>query len=324
MVDRTLLNYVEQVYTLESEHYTLAQMIDRLKQEYVLKKNRLQAEQLKGNNEYIVAVNSQYEGKEKVSVVLGVILIVFSVFALLYGIAVHGGYSFISNIFSFICVGVMLIIGIALYKSGKRMRDTRIEHAYNKKKEADERAQSQLNDIKKRNNEIRTACAKLDETIKELERMLSEKNNALNYMYEYDIIHRSYRNFYGISKIYHLLDTGICDSLTGVNGAYSQMRTDQIIDNQKISIELQQNILATNLLMYNAMQRTNDLLVTMNQQINLHNANNIQLLQDIRNNVEISNFLIQSGNDDRKALAASAEYLAYAEKQKRLAAGHWY
>ena len=32
--------------------------------------------------------------------------------------------------------------------------------------------------------------------------------------------------------------------------------------------------------------------------------------------IEVSNFLIQSGNDDRKALAASAEYLAYAEKQK--------
>lgn len=76
-------------------------------------------------------------------------------------------------------------------------------------------------------------------------------------LYSYNIIHKNYRNFYGMSKIYQLLDTGICDSLTGVTGAYSQMRTDQIIDNQEVNNELQKKILVSNQMMCTAMSQTN-------------------------------------------------------------------
>lgn len=324
MADRVLLNYVEQVYTLECEQYTLTQMINILKSECLKKKNQLQVEQIIENSDYTKEINSELEGGEKISVVLGVIVILLTIFIFIYGLSVYEEYSDSSNTFSFTATGMMLLIGIALYKFGINMRDSRVQSAYNKKDEAYKHAQSQLNDIKKHNSEIRIACAKIENNINELEGMQSSKKSALQYMYDYDIIHKSYRNFYGISKIYHLLDTGICTSLTGVNGAYSQMRTDQIIDNQKISIELQKSLLATNHMMYNAITKTNDLLGTMNQQMNMQNASNTRIWQDIRNDVKISNFLLQSGNDDRKALTVSAEYIAYAEKQKRLSEGNLY
>ena len=324
MKDQTLLNYVEQVYTLESEQYTLTQMIEKLKKECSRKKSQLQVEKLIENSDCNYMISSELEGGEKVSVVLGVILMVFSIFVFVYGLFAYKEYSASSNAFSFIATGLTFVIGIALYKGGTHMRDDRVEAAYNKKNDAYERAQTQLNNVKKHNKEIHILCEKIEEIIKELEKVLSTKRSVLQSMYNYDIIHRSYRNFYGISKIYHLLDTGICDSLVGVNGAYSQMRTDQIIDNQKISIELQKNLLVSNQMMYNAINKTNDLLEKMNQQMNIQNAGNTQLLQDIRDNVEVSNFLIQSGNSDRKAIAAFAEYQAYVEKKKRLAEGHFY
>ncbi len=49
MVDQILLNYVEQVYKLESEQYTLTQIIDRLKRECSQKRNQIQAENVNYN-----------------------------------------------------------------------------------------------------------------------------------------------------------------------------------------------------------------------------------------------------------------------------------
>jgi hypothetical protein len=69
----------------------------------------------------------------------------------------------------------MFIIGFAIYKFGTNMSDTRIEAENKKQEEANERAQTQLNYIKKCNTEIRMKCAKLEETIKALEKMVSTK-----------------------------------------------------------------------------------------------------------------------------------------------------
>ena len=160
--------------------------------------------------------------------------------------------------------------------------------------------------------------------IKNYERLEAEKNKVLHYMYEHNIIHKNYRNFYGVSKIYYLLDTGICDTLTGVEGAYSQMRMDQIIDNQKISIELQKELLNTNQMMYSAINRTNSLLEGINTQINELNENNTSLVGMLRDNLEVSNFLKQSSKNDMAAIRSATEYMAYAERQKRIADGKFY
>lgn len=308
MAERTLLNYVEQVYDLEREQYTLTQMVNRLKQECSWKRNQLRDE----NANYSYTLNK----KEEKSTAGSTAKIVFGVIIALGGLASASGIMVIYFIVAFFLIGVGIEDRICINKV-KSENEKRCQEAI-----ANEARH--VAEVKQNNKNIKVILGQLEKSIAEFEKLLEEKSHALQYMYNYDIIHKSYRNFYGISKIYHLLDTGICDMLTGVNGAYSQMRTDQIIDNQKISIEIQKDLLATNQMMYSAINRTNDLLETMNQQINIQNASNTQLLQDIRNNTKISNFLIQSGNDDRKALAASAEYLAYAEKQKRLADGYFY
>ena len=138
------------------------------------------------------------------------------------------------------------------------------------------------------------------------------------------VFFKNYRNFYGMSKIYQLLDTGICDSLTGVTGAYSQMRTDQIIDNQEVNNELQKKILASNQMMCAAMAQTNRMLERISTQINTNNFDMQKMLGNIHLETEMTKFLAQSSKDNEDAIRASAEYIAYAEKEKRLADGHFY
>lgn len=328
MIDQTLFKYVEQLYILESEQYTLTQIANKLKSEYRLAKNQLQKEQPLMTDNYAQTINFEANGYEKALVGLGICLIIISILAFFYGLSIYKEYDRSSNLFSFIATFMMLIIGIILYKFGVRTKDSRIKEA---KKRAYEHTETQLNNIKKHNdevklhnNQINKVCESLEKDIKEISAQQASKINLLQRLYDYDIIHKNYRNFYGISKIYYLLDTGICNSLTGVDGAYSQMRLDKIIENQEISIQLQEKLLSVNQAMYNAISETNHLVDTLGQQIEVQNNSNVQLLNDIKNNTSISNFLIESGNNDRKALAASAEYLSYAQKQKRLAEGHIY
>lgn len=321
MADKTILNYVEQLYILESEQYTLEEMINSLKSQCANKKKQLQQESVSNNFDY--AYWEQY-GTKQSFITVGVVILVIGLIFLMYGLSVYTNYSDSSNMFSFTMTFLMCFVGVVMCALGVHTRDVKMQEAEQKKQEADNKVIVELNKIKSHNKEINDICYKLENTIRELERQLLEKKKSLECMYNCDIIHKSYRNFYGISKIFHLLDTGICSSLTGVDGAYSQMRTDQIIDNQKISISIQKELLATNQMMYSAINRTNDLLGTMNSHMNIQNINNAQLLQDVRDNIEVSNFLIQSSENDRKALVASSEYLAYAEKQKRIAEGHFY
>lgn len=153
---------------------------------------------------------------------------------------------------------------------------------------------------------------------------IKEKNSILQKLYSYNIIHKNYRNFYGMSKIYQLLDTGICDSLTGVTGAYSQMRMDQIIDNQEVNNELQKKILVSNQMMCAAMSQTNRMLERISTQINTNNFDMQKMLGNIHSETEMTKFLAQSSKDNEDAIRASTEYIAYAEKEKRLADGHFY
>ena len=187
-----------------------------------------------------------------------------------------------------------------------------------------EKEEARQKKILRENNKIRINCKKLTEGIQVIDAHIKEKNSILQKLYSYNIIHKNYRNFYGMSKIYQLLDTGICDSLTGVTGAYSQMRTDQIIDNQEVNNELQKKILVSNQMMCTAMSQTNRMLERISTQINTNNFDMQKMLGNIHSETEMTKFLAQSSKDNEDAIRASAEYIAYAEKEKRLADGHFY
>lgn len=309
MAEKILLDYVEQVYTLESEHYTLEKIIEKLQTIQERSKKELE----RTNNEYIF-LSRQYneisyneDGKtEKVVIYLGIFFIIIGWLA---------EDKFIATVWYLLALAI-LALGICSYKNMK-------EEAGELKYEMDIQM-SKMEAVNRECAKIKKKIFELQAEINDLERLKLEKNKVLNQLYEVNIIHKTYRNFYGISKIYHVLDTGICDTLTGINGAYSQIRMDQIIDNQRISIELQKELLTTNQMMYVAINRTNSLLDGISTKISELSNNNRSLIDVLKNNLEVSNFLEQSSKNDMAAIRSATEYIAYAEHQRRIADGKFY
>ena len=310
MVDKMLLSYVNQMYILESELYSLCQIKSSLENERTVQMNRIQDEKFS----YSLPRHSNTSIGEYVK---GALVLFLGI------LVVGGGYvqpEEMAKIVIYIIGGYILLSGIAILGGAlsEDLADSKRQQNMIEKEEARQKK------IIRENNKIRINCKKLTEGIQAIDAHIKEKNSILQKLYSYNIIHKNYRNFYGMSKIYQLLDTGICDSLTGVNGAYSQMRTDQIIDNQKVNNELQKKILASNQMMCAAMAQTNRMLERISTQINTNNFDIQKMLGNIHSETEMTKFLAQSSKDNEDAIRASAEYIAYAEKEKRLADGHFY
>ena len=310
MVDKMLLSYVNQMYILESELYSLRQIKSSLENERAVQMNRIQDEKFS----YSLPRHSNTNIGEYVK---GTLVLFLGI------LVVGGGYvqpEEMAKIVIYIIGGYILLSGIAI------LGDAVSEDLADSKRQQDmiEKEEARQKKILRENNKIRINCKKLTEGIQVIDTHIKEKNSILQKLYSYNIIHKNYRNFYGMSKIYQLLDTGICDSLTGVTGAYSQMRTDQIIDNQEVNNELQKKILASNQMMCAAMAQTNRMLERISTQINTNNFDMQKMLGNIHLETEMTKFLAQSSKDNEDAIRASAEYIAYAEKEKRLADGHFY
>lgn len=312
MVDKMLLSYVNQMYILESELYSLCQIKSSLENERTVQMNRIQDEKFS----YSLP---QYSNTNIWEYVKGTLLLFPGILFIGTGFSIYDEESFYRVIF-IVIGGYILLAGI-----GKIIGAASEDIAVSKRQQdMIEKEEARQKKILRENNKIRINCKKLTEGIQVIDAHIKEKNSILQKLYSYNIIHKNYRNFYGMSKIYQLLDTGICDSLTGVNGAYSQMRTDQIIDNQKVNNELQKKILASNQMMCAAMAQTNCMLERISTQINTNNFDMQKMLGNIHSETEMTKFLAQSSKDNEDAIRASAEYIAYAEKEKRLADGHFY
>ena len=312
MVDKMLLSYVNQMYILESELYSLCQIKSSLENERTVQMNRIQDEKFS----YSLP---QYSNTNIWEYVKGTLLLFPGILFIGTGFSIYDEESFYKVIF-IVIGGYILLAGI-----GKIIGAASEDIAVGKRQQdMIEKEEARQKKILRENNKIRINCKKLTEGIQVLDAQIKEKNNILQKLYSYNIIHKNYRNFYGMSKIYQLLDTGICDSLTGVDGAYSQMRTDQIIDNQEVNNELQKKILASNQMMCAAMAQTNRMLERISTQINTNNFDMRKMLGNIHSETEMTKFLAQSSKDNEDAIRASAEYIAYAEKEKRLADGHFY
>jgi len=312
MVDKTLLDYVEQVYMLESERYTLIQIIQELNNRYNQEKSQIESYEVNKISYYELANQTK-----KKSCTGSIVSIVFGFVFILGGLVSAGGFCF------YFTIAIILIVSgvigcVTAKETNKENERKNREIAENSEKIAEER----LKQVKNKNASINVRCVAIEQKVKDFSALLVKKDKALEKMYSYNIIHKSYKNLYGISKIYELLDTGICDTLTGVNGVYSQMRLNQIIDNQKISIDIMQKLLDTNRLMYDSINNTNNLTRAISEQINKNHTSQNQLLDAINNNLEMQNFLTKSNSDDIKAINESTRYLAYTERQRRLAEGH--
>lgn len=312
MVDKMLLSYVNQMYILESELYSLCQIKSSLENERTVQMNRIQDEKFS----YSLP---QYSNTNIWEYVKGTLLLFPGILFIGTGFSIYDEESFYKVIF-IVIGGYILLAGI-----GKIIGAASEDIAVSKRQQdMIEKEEARQKKIIRENNKIRINCKKLTEGIQVIDAHIKEKNSILQKLYSYNIIHKNYRNFYGMSKIYQLLDTGICDSLTGVTGAYSQMRMDQIIDNQEVNNELQKKILVSNQMMCAAMSQTNRMLERISTQINTNNFDMQKMLGNIHSETEMTKFLAQSSKDNEDAIRASTEYIAYAEKEKRLADGHFY
>lgn len=312
MVDKMLLSYVNQMYILESELYSLRQIKSSLENERTVQMNRIQDEKFS----YSLP---QYSNTNIWEYVKGTLLLFPGILFIGTGFSIYDEESFYKVIF-IVIGGYILLAGI-----GKIIGAASEDIAVSKRQQdMIEKEEARQKKIIRENNKIRINCKKLTEGIQVIDAHIKEKNSILQKLYSYNIIHKNYRNFYGMSKIYQLLDTGICDSLTGVTGAYSQMRMDQIIDNQEVNNELQKKILVSNQMMCAAMSQTNRMLERISTQINTNNFDMQKMLGNIHSETEMTKFLAQSSKDNEDAIRASTEYIAYAEKEKRLADGHFY
>lgn len=310
MVDRVLLKYLRQMYELESELYTLTRTIYVIQRPYYRNKHQLRSE-LFEEREYHNIVCTKLKGKEKLFVILGVFFIIFNTVGLIYGIYDYREFSFESNLFSFTIMGVFLLLGIILFRAGKKARYHRVKETYI----SNERFyKSESERIRKHNEEIHKAYEELDKIISDLYSLRTQKEHALRHMYSYNIVHQNYRNFYGISKLYHLLDTGICSTLDGRDGAYARMESEEIIENA--DIESHKECIAKNHMMKKAVSNTNMQLFLFNQENYYENVSSKSLLEDIKSRHDLNEFIKQCKRDDEEALRVSKEYTEYAKQHR--------
>ena len=117
---------------------------------------------------------------------------------------------------------------------------------------------------------------------------------ALDSLYDMDVIYPKYRNLVAVSMIYEYLSSGRCDRLDGPDGAYNLYE-----------MELRQNIIIGQLssIVENLNQIRNNQFTLYNELVSA-NQRAASMLSDIGNNVKISAY-------QNEAAAKNAEALKY-------------
>ena len=322
MINIELLRNLRELYQMEKENYLINNIIDELNKKY----NMMSYHPLNQNISYEYPAPIPEPSKIPVTISL----IWFIIGSMFFGQSVtdySGGFE-PSMIVVYMFILLPLIFFGVYYFFCKRWTKNKNTKLF---KEAEYRHNSirnqiiETNKIRKENAE--RYCPQVYKQIAYYRSMQEERKRALDYLYSETNIHTNYRNLYSISKIYELIDTGICDKLTGVDGAYSQMKIDEIIDNQKISISLQEKAIRQNAMMYAAIQETNNALQDLRKDM-VQNMESIESYQQeigkINDNLNKTNYLLAEGNRTISDLKEDTSYLAYCENKKRIAEGHFY
>lgn len=104
-----------------------------------------------------------------------------------------------------------------------------------------------------------------------------QTEELIDKIYSLDIIHPKYRNFFAIAQIYEYLDTGRCDTLEGPNGAYNlyeqELRQNTIINRLDQVIDQLKELNETMHYICSSIQTTNNLLSQISSQIAQVEAN---------------------------------------------------
>lgn len=118
-----------------------------------------------------------------------------------------------------------------------------------------------ISEFKKGSTTNKFWAAEADNRERELKDIRSDTVSLLSTAYARINIHPKYRNLVAISSIYEYIDTGRCDKLEGIDGAYNlyetEMRTNMIITQLDIIIDKLEEIRISQQYLYNAFQDVN-------------------------------------------------------------------
>ena len=151
-------------------------------------------------------------------------------------------------------VGIGLVYAILRYAvASAQVRSERraAENDYiSRVKRDDDRVSTELAVAKMMDSEQRVLAAQMKKT-----------EDLLAQYYDIGIIYPTYRNFVAVCSLYQYIDSGVCDKLTGHEGAYNkydlECRLDMIIFKLDVVIEKLEDIKQVQIELYNAINDGN-------------------------------------------------------------------
>ena len=198
MVDKKLINYLEQVSLLESQKHTLEEIKEELYSIYIRILHDKKAEyvdKLSFEDEY------RHVKNKDAYCITGMLLNgIFVVLLFLIGITQNMTIA-LYWLLSFVAI-LIRFFGVIIY-------------AYVKCYKQNEKADLEMCNIKKYNVNVDKLATKCESEIHKFASLIVKKDDALKKLYSCGVLHKNYCNFYSVCKIYELLDTGICDDLHG-------------------------------------------------------------------------------------------------------------
>ena len=241
---------------------------------------------------------------------LGILFIIIGI--LLFA---DGGFSIVGG-FVFLLLGIPLTIAGAKHpgevkeiadKYAADMEEYNKEmDVYNKRSaeaEAEWQRQEQIYQFEKEKSDQEwekycKACDQSRENINNAGWMLKD---ALEKLYDLDVIYPKYRNLVAVTTIYEYLVSGRCDTLDGANGAYNLYE-----------MELRQNIIIGQLSsILDSLEQIKNNQYTLYNEITESNRKSEKLLSNISNNIDFIKYNTEETKKFTAALKMCTESIKY-------------
>ena len=315
MTKSELIQYMSMIVDMEKHIYIQDRLIDKLiviKNELGYKKVFSEPTKPKNQKIYIFYFLIDFFH----ALILGVIACVsIAILAWLIGkiFSLNNDlWNFLGNVISSNGFLIFLILFFYIREVIKYVSEVKKENDSNKK-DYDEKLLQYKNDVANENRRIEDELVKKHFLEIEIQVLIDKRNQSkqvLAELYDLNILYSKYRNFVATSSILEYLESGICDTLEGRDGAYKffeeEIRLDRIILKLDDAINQLSRIANTQALLHNQVLYSNQRLEGLIDSTNSM-ANQISSLtenvSDISYSLEqnVSNSAIAAYNAERTA-----------------------
>lgn len=316
MANSELLSYVKQVMDLETSIYTNQRLQDGWFDSLVEHAPKIPKEPKK-ETALLPPFKPTTPVLDKKPMLTTVIECGFGILLIIIGILLFadGGFSIVGG-FGSLLLGIPLTIAGAKHpgavkeiadKYAADMEEYNKEmDVYNKRSaeaEAEWQRQEQTYQSEKEKADQETkkyldVCHQSLENIDNAEWMLKD---ALEKLYDLDVIYPKYRNLVAVTTIYEYLVSGRCDTLDGANGAYNLYE-----------MELRQNIIIGQLSsILDSLEQIKNNQYTLYNEITESNRKSEKLLSNISNNIVFIKYNTEEIEKHNKALEKCCEIMKY-------------